>query len=781
MRRRLLIAVLILCAGSAAFFRSLDPTLHTSTPSHLILDRTGRFLGEVPGTHEAWGFWPLPEAIPEKIVITTLETEDRHFEDHPGVHLPSVARAAWQNVRNQKVISGASTIPMQVARLQHPRARTLFAKLHEAAEALLLVHENGRDAVLRQYLTIAPYGKRCHGVGRAARLYFDKPVEDLSWLQAAYLAALPQQPGKMTPWTKGGHALALTRARRILLQLHERGILSDEDLRIAQSSDLHVVPQPRRAPETLHAVLALQAQLAKEPGFLHHATLDLEIQRVTHRALVENLSRLRAQGAGNTAGLVVDLPTGEVLAYVGSADYFDVGAHGAIDFVQAKRSPGSSLKPFIYGMALEKGSHTAATELADTPVAFELPGGGLYLPENITHTWSGPMLLKQALGNSRNIPALRVLSDVGVDQAVARFDRGGVAAVSYEPDAYGLALAIGALHVTPWELATLYTALANRGETIPLKLSRSGPPAAGARLLSTDAAMLTARLLADPEARRPAFPPGGPLDFDYAVAIKTGTSQGYRDAWATAFSDRLLIVTWVGNHDWRRMHLASGGTAAAPALHRVMDEVMPTRAPHLSPALEFPLPPHASQVEVCALSGRRPGPGCTHVHSETFLKGTEPTLSCPFHVDVALDVRNGLRAGPSCPARFVVSRPMLALPEAYAGWARSQRLTVAPTASSPLCPAAAAVEPKLAVTEPRPRSRYLVDPNTPPELNTVRFAASVTPADEEIIWLVDDTPVAKVGYPHELRWSLAPGRHVIRARLARSAVASAPVTVTVDD
>lgn len=781
MRGRRLVLLAILALGTAFFLHSLDSRLQSPTPSHLILDRTGRFLGEVPGTHEAWGFWPLPSSVPDKVIVTTLETEDRNFFEHPGVHLPSVARAAWQNVRNHKVISGASTIPMQVARLQHPRSRTLFAKAHEAAEALLLVHEHGRDAVLRQYLTIAPYGNRCHGVVRAARLYFDKPLEDLSWLQAAYLAALPQQPGRMTPWTKDGHALALGRARRILGQLHDRGLITDEDLRIALGSDLHVVPQPRRAPETLHAVLALESQLVSEPGVIHHATLDLDVQRIAHRALTENLEHLRAQGATNTAGLVVDLPTGEVLAYVGSADYFDVGAHGAIDYVQTKRSPGSSLKPFIYGMALEKGSHTAATELADTPVAFELNGGGLYLPENITHTWLGPMLLRQALGNSRNIPALRVLSDVGVDQAVTRFDRAGVRGVRFEPEAYGLALAIGALQVTPWELATLYTALANKGETIPLKLSRSAPATPGARLLSADAAMLTARLIADPDARRPAFPSGGPLDFDYAVGIKTGTSQGYRDAWAAAFSDRLLIVTWVGNHDWRRMHLASGGTAAAPALHRMMDEVMPSRSPHLAPAVEFPLPPHAVQVDVCALSGRRPGPGCTHVRSETFLKGTEPTESCPFHVDVALDVRTGLRAGPSCPREFVVTRPMLALPERYAAWARSQRLTIAPTAESPLCPATAPREATVSVDEPRPRARYLYDPNTPPELNTVRFAATVTPANEEIIWLVDDQPVAKVGYPHELRWSLAPGRHVIRARLAQSAQASAPVTVTVDD
>ena len=540
--------------------------------------------------------------LPEKVVVTTLETEDRYFYEHGGVHLPSIARALWQNVRNRRVISGASTIPMQVARLQHPKSRTLWGKAREAVEAMLLVRSHGHDKLLRQYLTLAPYGNRCHGVVRAARLYFDKPAEDLSWLQAAYLAALPQQPGRMTPWTSEGHYLALKRARRILQQLNARGVISNDDLHIALNSDLHVVPKPRSHPEAMHAILALARDVKGSAEVVHHATLDFDVQRIAQRALEDNLRRWRKAGAGNTAGVVVDLPTGDILAWVGSADYFDAQARGAIDYLSTKRSPGSALKPFIYAMALERGTHTAATELADTPVEFEAAKGGAWVPENIGHNFLGPMLLREALGNSRNIPALRVLSDVGVDQTVAMLDHAGVKGVRYAPDAYGLSLAIGGLHVTPLELASLYTALANRGETIPLRRWLDAPRAPGVRVVSTEAAMLTAHILADPKARRPGFPAGSALDFDYAVGIKTGTSQGYRDAWASAFSDRLLVVVWVGNHDWRRMNQASGATAAAPAVHQILEAVMPRRARHQAVALEFPLP--AGLVErrgVCAV------------------------------------------------------------------------------------------------------------------------------------------------------------------------------------
>ncbi|PZR12024.1 MAG: penicillin-binding protein 1C [Archangium gephyra] len=759
----------------------LDGTLHSHRPSHLLLDRTGRFLGEVPGSHDAWGYWPTPETIPEKVVVTTLETEDRNFFEHPGIHLPSIARAAWQNARNQRVISGASTIPMQLARLQHPRARTLVSKAIEASEALYLVHRHGHDAVLRQYLTVAPYGNQCHGVVRAARLYFDKPIDDLSWLQAAYLAALPQQPGRMSPWSTRGHHLALTRAQRILKQLHARRILSDEDLRIALNTDLQIVPRPRRNVEAMHFILAAARDVKNSPDFMHRTTIDLDVQRTAYRALTENLARVRGLGASNTAGLVVDVTTGDVLASVGSADYFDADARGAIDYLATRRSPGSALKPFIYGLALEKGTHTAATVLADTPVEFETANGGLWAPENITHTFLGPMLLREALGNSRNIPALRVLAEIGIDEALTRFERGGVKGIRYTPDAYGLSLAIGALPVTPTELATLYTALANRGETRPLRTFVNDAPGSGQRVLSADASQLIAHILSDPNARRPAFPVNGPLDFEHAVSVKTGTSQGYRDAWAVAFDDRLLVVSWLGNHDWRRMNLASGATAAAPAVHRILETVSPTRLPHLALPIDTPLPSSLVKRDVCAISGALPGEGCTHLKSEWFIPGSEPHESCPFHVAVAIDLRNGLRAGPDCPAKYVQRRQLLDLPDTYEPWARKQRLTIAPSAYSPLCPVENTTRPRIAIREPRTASRYLFDPDTPRELSTVRFSAQVSPANEEIVWLVDGTPVGRVGYPHELRWPMTPGKHVIRARLALSGETTAAVTLTVED
>ncbi len=408
--------------------------------------------------------------------------------------------------------------------------------------------------------------------------------------------------------------------------------------------------------------------------------------------------------------------------------------------------------------------------------------GGAYLPENINHTFMGPMLLREALGNSRNIPALRVLSEVGVEPALRFFEKAGVGEIHWEPDSYGLGLAIGNLPVTLEELARLYGVLAREGESLPLRRFVDEPQVPPKRLLNREAAQLVRHILSDSQARRPMFPVGGALDFPYAVAVKTGTSQGYRDAWTVAFSDRLLVAVWVGNHDWRRMRGVGGANGAAAAAHRIMDVVMADHRPWQPILDSFPPPEGAVAVDICPLSGRLASADCPHRKSEWFLPGSAPTESCPFHTQVKLDRRNGLRAGPTCPASEVISRVMLDLPDTYTQWARSQHLDVAPLQESPLCPShEESLQPKVVIREPRGQVRLLFDPDTPASASTLRLAAEVTPSTEPIVWLVDGVPVATVSYPYEYRWSVRPGRHVITAAMSRHAEVSPPLTVVVED
>ncbi|WP_224360296.1 penicillin-binding protein 1C [Hyalangium versicolor] len=780
-RAWLALSALLACAG-ALYVHALNDQLRIVEPSRLVVDRRGRYLGEVPAGDGELGYWPLPYVMPERIVAATIVTEDQHFHEHPGVYLPSVARAVLQNARNVRVISGASTLAMQVARMQDPGSRTLLRKMSEALEALLLIHEHGHEQVLRQYLTIAPYGNRAHGVVRAARLYFDKPAEDLSWAQAAFLVGLPQMPGRMNPWSPAGLRRAKKRSHRILRELHAKGLLSAVELEQSLSADLGIVPRPSRRPEALHAVLEWSAQAKRRQSPISVATIDLEIQEQAAAILRDNLARIEDSGAGNTSALVVDTATGDILAWVGSRDFFSEEHKGAIDFVRTRRSPGSALKPFLYALGLEKGVFTAASELPDTPMDVRSDTGGAYLPENINHTFMGPMLLREALGNSRNIPALRVLSEVGVEPALRFFENAGVGNISWEPDRYGLGLAIGNLPVTLEELAQLYGVLAREGESLPLRRFVDEPQVPSRRLLNREAAQLIRHILSDPLARRPMFPVGGALDFPYAVAVKTGTSQGYRDAWTVAFSDRLLVAVWVGNHDWRRMRGVGGASGAAAAAHQIMDRVMADHRPW-QPVLDtFPPPERAVAVDICPLSGRLASTDCPHRKSEWFLPGTAPTEPCPFHAKVKLDRRNGLRAGLSCPESEVISRVMLDLPDIYTQWARSQHLDVSPRQESPLCPSREeSVLPKVVIREPRGQVRLLFDPDTPASASTLRLAAEVTPSTEPIVWLVDGVPVATVSYPYEYRWSVTPGKHVITAAMSRHPEVSPPLTVVVED
>ncbi|MGC4120979.1 MAG: penicillin-binding protein 1C [Myxococcales bacterium] len=770
------------------FWSSVHRDLIDPAPSRLILDRRGRYLGEVPGAAGELGYWSPPYVLPEKIVRATLETEDRKFWEHSGVRWGSLARAAWQNTKNRRVISGASTVAMQVARMQNPGSRSLWRKAREIVEALLLVRDHGHEKVLRQYLRIAPYGNNVRGVSRAARLYFDKPVEDLSWLQASFLAAIPQMPARMNPYDRDGLRRATRRAHRILKSLHERGIIDADELRQALASDLRLVPKPHRMPSALHAVIAWSERLPSTGSGpsapLYTSTMDLDIQRRVAHVLTDNLDSLADRGAGNTAAMVVDVETGDVLAYVGSKDYADRDGRGAIDYARVKRSPGSTLKPFVYGLGLERGRMTAATELPDTPLEIPTALGRAYLPENVNHAFNGPMLLREALGNSRNIPALEVLGEVGVEPVLNLLEKGGVKGISFEPGKYGLGLAVGSMPVTLEELTRLYLALARQGESIPLRRFADDPPAeTRMRLLSRESAALVTDIMSDPFARRPTFPPGGPLDFDFPVAVKTGTSQGARDAWAVGFSDRLLVAVWIGNHDGRRMSRITGATGAGVPMHRIMAAINPEIAAYRSIPSAFPLPPDTfTTAAVCPLSGRLAGPHCPSTKEEIFVKGSEPFERCPFHARVKLDVRNGLRAGPNCPKKYVKDVAMLDLPERYESWAAQKHLEIAPRQYSRMCPATPTeAPPSVAITEPHHGSRYLWDPDTPVSFSAIRLAARVEPADEEIVWVVDGKPVAKVGYPHTIRWSLRPGKHLVEARMVHRSEMAKPVSVTVDD
>ncbi|HET6718527.1 MAG TPA: transglycosylase domain-containing protein, partial [Rhodocyclaceae bacterium] len=396
--------------------------LRGPAPTYLLLDRNGRFLAELGAADEAageYGYWPVQE-LPPRVVAAALALEDRRFSSHPGVDPLAIGRAIGQNLSDGQRVSGASTIAMQLARLLDPGERTYWRKLREAWRAVVMTLRFGRQEVLAAYLRLVPYGNRARGIAYASRRYLDKPVADLSWAEIAFLSAIPQAPARMNPFREDGRQRAIERGLRILDQLRQNGALDGAEFAMAQGQirEIRLPVAPSRPPEALHALFKLKQLLATAPPpagrepYRIVTTLDLDRQREVSELAGQAVAEWASRGARNAAVVLLDRQANEVLAWLGSTDYFSQSQAGALDYASVPRSPGSTLKPFIYALALDRGRITPATIVDDLPVR----AAGIV---NADRNYLGPLLPRQALANSRNVPAALLLGDLGLDDGYA--------------------------------------------------------------------------------------------------------------------------------------------------------------------------------------------------------------------------------------------------------------------------------------------------------------------------------------------------------------------------
>ncbi len=691
-----------------------DARLQAPSPTPILYDRNGTYLTQVG--HEAgnridYGYWTT--APPERVVQATLALEDRRFWWHPGVDPLAVVRAVFQGG------SGASTIAMQVARMQHPRPRTLWAKAVEAGTALALVARYGHQAVLAQYLRLAPYGDSSHGIGHAARWYFDRPASDLTWAQAALLAAVPQAPALMALRHPAGAARAARRAAGALATLARQNLLSAEELDLARAALTHPVfaAAPHR-PAALQVVLRLadMARAADTPNDPAdprlRATLDLTLQTALAQLAAAHLAAWRPSGAQQVAVMAVRRDGNEVLACVTSAGD-DSRPGGAIDFSAVQRSPGSTLKPFLYARALDRGLIQPAEVLVDLPEG--APG-----INNADNAFLGPLLPRQALANSRNVPAANLLRRIGLQDGFTTLRDLGLHSLDGPADRFGLAMAIGALPTSLQRLVGAYGTLANDGleaQLVWLEGQHRGEPR---RLISADAARLVTRFLSDPMARLPSFPRYGASEFPFAVALKTGTSQGYRDAWTLAWSHEYLVGVWVGRADAGPMTQLSGARAAGRLAQAVLLHLHGANRTDLL-AGDFPAPPGREPAELCTDTGARAAAACAGRLTEW--------------------VRPGEALGRYPPPPVV---------------------------------------PRLSIVSPAPDAHLWRNPEAPPSLDRLVLRASSEPKVAQIVWLVDGRPVAVAAPDTPVYWKLTPGRHRFQIRLPLQADMSRPVTVVVE-
>jgi penicillin-binding protein 1C len=594
MRASFLLAA-CLAGAAAASAAALDPG-----GSLRLLDRHGNLLRSFRSERETL-CQPVPLAqVSPWMVLATLAAEDKRFWQHQGVDTQAVARAVALDLRAGKALSGASTLSQQLARYLEPRPRTLWGKVKEALGARRLEREHGKGAILEAYLNSGSYGGVYQGVEAASQAYFGVSASQLSLAQAALLAGVPKAPAHYEPLHH--RAQAQKRQAWVLSRVEAEGWATAEELALARQEHL-VVLSPKQAFSAPHFCDALRRWRPQASGELR-TTLDGPLQEDLEDLLRAHLARLKSQRVTQAALLVLDNRRGEVLAWVGSADWYG-GASGQVDSVLALRQPGSSLKPFLYALGFSQGWH-ASMLVDDAPYSNQ----GGFTPRNYDRGYHGRVSLRQALACSYNIPAVKMIETLGVEPTYRLDRRFGLRSLDQGADHYGPGLALGDGEVSLLELATGYAALARGGLWRPARFTLEKTPLErpemqSHRALDAASCFQVLDVLADNNARRAAFGPDSVLRLPFDVAVKTGTTKDYRDNWCIGTTPEWTVAVWAGNHDAAPMRRVSGVSGAGPLFHDAAMRVARERPP-----TPFEVPAGLQRVRVDPSTGRRdPGDG----------------------------------------------------------------------------------------------------------------------------------------------------------------------------
>jgi len=767
-------------------------------PSLRITDRYGRLLYEalptVGGRHTVVSLADVPVALRQ----ATIATEDASFYQNPGVDLAGILRAAWINLQGGETLAGGSTITQQVARNLLMSAaersdRSLKRKLRETILAWKLAHQLSKDEILALYLNQMYYGNLAYGVEAASQTYFGKPAAELDLAESALLAGLPQAPAVYDPFQAPDTAKA--RQKVVLELMKKAGVLSGEQCALAVAEPLVYNPRPYpiKAP---HFVMMVRQEVDKlispqevynQGGLTVRTSLDLDWQTHAEEAIHHQLERLRSAGDKslsynvNDASLVaIDPASGEILAMVGSADYFDAEISGAVNMALAPRQPGSALKPLIYAAAFDPTRPvpwTPATLLLDVSTNFTTHDGKAYTPANYDEKEHGPVLARTALASSLNIPAVLTLQHVGLDRMFSFAGALGITTLG-DPDQYDLSLALGGGEVSLLELTAAYGALATGGTRVtPVAILDIRTPQGQAiytpdlparpRVIDPRVAWLVTDILSDDAAREIGFGRNSVLQIGRPAAVKTGTTTNFHDNWTVGYTPDLVVGVWAGNADHQAMRNVNGLTGAAPIWAEFIRTVLTGRSER-----SFSRPAGIVQAEVCALSGLLPTPDCPYRRQEWFIEGTQPTRPDNICRQMAVDTATGLAATESTPAERRATRLTLDLPVQAASWALAnhQLLYSAFLASQPSddqptrMSLADSQAGGLHFISPANGSIYRLASSLSNDAQRIQIALAGGPELSQVtLWIDDHLVMSFTESPYTFWWPLQPGQHWLRA------------------
>jgi penicillin-binding protein 1C len=713
--RIILVSSVAVCAVILTLlYRPLPSALEQSSTGTLtLLDCRGREMAELASAEARTQF---PRSLGEMgawLPRVTVALEDHRFYQHGPVDWRASAAAALHNLRSRRIVSGGSTITQQLVKIARGRTRrSWLAKADETIAAWKLERRWSKEKILADYLNRSSYGNRRLGPEAAARAYFGKSARDLTLPEAVYLAGLPQAPSRFNPWTHPGQAAQ--KYARSLARLEQLHVIGSETRQLLA----HSPPQPRRFDPPRWAPHFTDA-IAQQNASLHgvvQTSLDLDLQALAEQFLRAHLAALNRCDISQGAIVILDNNTGAVRAMVGSSDYRASQINGAT----LPRSCGSTLKPFVYLRALDRRLFTAASLLPDTSDAIRDEYAD-YDPQNYNHRYLGPVRLREALACSLNVPAVFALSQLGARQTFFELQKWGFN-FPRQLDDYGAGFVLGNAEVRLVDLAGAYATLARRGLAMHAKLLATEHHPMS-RIASPEASAIITDILCDNQAREKTFGASSPLTFLERVAVKTGTSSGFRDAWTVGFNRDHTVAVWTGNFDGRPMRDTFAVRAASPLWAAIMHELLRRGDRALEPLRESE---QLVNREVCARTGMRPSRFTQATIAEWFLKDTEPKQdsACSFTAD-----------------------GKLLLPREYASWCASSSNTLG-----------AQVRTEAAITNPRPNAHYSIDPALPASQQMIELTAA---PEAEAQWFVNGAPVIpqKDG---RFFWPLAPGEWKLR-------------------
>lgn len=795
----LIIVVIAFCLGLLVWLFYELPSIENlernrPVASIQILDRKGELIYEVlpreTGRHRGVRL----SDIPTDLKYATIATEDNRFYEHHGVDLLGVARSLFVNIKNGRIVLGASTIPQQVVRnlLMEPderQERSVKRKVREAYLAWRLTLRYSKDEILALYLNNIYYGNLAYGIDAAAHTYFNKSVGDLDLAECALLAGLAQAPEYYNPLITPERAKE--RQSVVLGLMEKHGYLGQEKRLMAEREPLRYSSEPYPS-KALHFALWIRSQLpgllspeqlADPMGLKVYTTIDLSWQYLAEQAIRTQIEALQHSKEGinhqvnNMALVALDPETGAVLSMVGSPDYFDDLHGGAINMALAPRQPGSALKPIVYAAALDPKQEkpwTAATMLLDVRTNFVTRDGYAYIPSNYDNLEHGPVLVRQALGSSLNIPAILTMEHIGLDRFIELAGELGISTFT-NPDQYDLSLALGGGDVSLLELTSAYGAFANEGYRVEPYAIEKIVNGAGEmvythtvnqplRVLDERVAWLVSDILSDDQARVIGFGLNSTLRIDRPAAVKTGTTSNYHDNWTIGYTPDLVVGVWAGNTDQTPMVNVTGLTGAGPVWHNFIRSALQEYQPR-----PFIRPEGMVQLEICAFSGMLPTDDCEYRKKEWFITGTEPVQPDSIVRLIGFDRVTGLPATGQTLAENWIPTLILDLPPSAGAWAKAHGYYLLSSLPNSVgseqekkIPVISESELALEILTPANRNVYYISNQYPREIQQVAVRIAVHGSISALKVFIDGDALELIDLEnHETWWQLEEGSHVL--------------------